>query len=96
MHGFIKLYALWTWNEVHPILCDVSRDLSNLNLLQTSWGSRPDGDIDNSERMAPRTLPAEVMENPGTNSKGLIRYAGEKPCSSKDAELNGSLVGDIL
>ncbi|KFY15786.1 hypothetical protein V491_05560 [Pseudogymnoascus sp. VKM F-3775] len=57
-HGFIKLKALWTWNE-------------------TSWGNRPDGDIDNSERMAPTAVPADVMINPMPGTQSLVRYKDE-------------------
>jgi hypothetical protein len=45
--------------------------------LQTSWGNRADGDIDNSERMTPRVIPAEVMMNPTPNTQALVRYRNE-------------------
>lgn len=63
-HGFIKIYALYTWNE-------------------TSWGSRPDGDIDDRERMSPLVVPSEVMRNPAANSSRLPRYTDEKTCESE-------------
>lgn len=44
---------------------------------QTSWGNRPDGDINDNERMTPQVLPAEVMINPKAVLKGLVRYADE-------------------
>jgi hypothetical protein len=44
---------------------------------ETSWGNRADGDIDNSERMTPRAIPAEVMMNPTPSAQALIRYKYE-------------------
>lgn len=68
LHGFIKIYALYTWNV-------------------TSWGNRPDGDINDSERMTPQVLPAEVMINPKAVLKGLIRYKDEiESDSEKETE----------
>lgn len=45
--------------------------------LQTSWGNRPDGDIDNSERMQPTAVPADVMINPMPGTQSLVRYKDE-------------------
>jgi hypothetical protein len=54
-------------------------------MLQTSWGSRPDGDINDNERMIPRVLPAaEVMINPAAYHEGLIRYRDEKRLLKKE------------
>jgi len=58
----------------------------------TSWGNRPDGDIDDSERMSPRVLPAEVMANPTASSKVLIRYTDEAPCTSEKVIVQESVV----
>ena len=45
--------------------------------MQTNWGSRPDGDVDNQERTSSVAFRAEVMRNPVKSTKTLIRYAGE-------------------
>lgn len=71
VHGFIKIYALLTWNV-------------------TSWGSRPDGDDNDNERMIPQVVPAEVMTNPSPDKKGLVRYVGEKPATHDTKEGRGS------
>lgn len=65
LHGFIKIYALFTWNV-------------------TSWGSRPDADIDDNERMTPAALPSEVMQTPSKEKKGLPRYDDEATVASDD------------
>jgi hypothetical protein len=80
-HGFIKIKALFTWNVVSRPQSLKQR--KQLNRIQTSWGSRPDGDIDDGERMTPRVLPAEVMVNPAAGSRGLIRYKDEKSYESE-------------
>lgn len=74
-HGFIKLNALYTWNEVSTATVNqLSRKLTH---VQTNWGSRPDGDVDNQERMSPVAFKAEVMNNPVRTTKTLIRYTDE-------------------
>lgn len=76
-HGFIKLNALYTWNEVSTIT--PGRLSQKLTRRQTNWGSRPDGDVDNQERMAPVPYKAEVMNNPLRSSKTIVRYNDEVP-----------------
>lgn len=60
--------------------------LLEANNLQTSWGSRPDGDTDDNERMTPQVLPAEVMRTPTPAKKRLVRYSDED-FSESDAAL---------
>jgi len=52
----------------------------------TSWGNRPDGDINDAERMTPRVLPAEVMANPTADSQVLVRYTDEAQVISEKKE----------
>jgi hypothetical protein len=63
----------------HPI-----RMLSNV--LQTSWGSRADGDTNDSQRMTPRARRSESITLPPGNHPVLIRYKDDKsytPSSEK-------------
>jgi hypothetical protein len=77
-HGIIKVIALFTWNVVSCISSNSTSDSSNQAIFQTSWGSRPDGDINDSERMTPIVVPAEVMINPAAHAESLVRYRDEK------------------
>lgn len=87
LHGFIKIIALFTWNVVSLAHRTWNMRFLDLWRVQTSWGSRPDGDINDSERMMPRALPAEVMINPSAHTQGLVRYRDEKVrISEKDQE----------
>lgn len=52
---------------------------------KTSWGSRPDGDADDNERMTPQVLPAEVMKTPSLAKKRLVRYVDEDLSESDTA-----------
>jgi len=45
----------------------------------TAWGNRPDGDVNDNERMTPQILPSEVMTNPAAKAQGLIRYNDDSP-----------------
>jgi hypothetical protein len=77
-HGFIKIIALFTWNVV-GLASDFSWYFQiNNTYTQTSWGSRPDGDINDSERMTPRVGPEEDMMTPLSRTESQIRYGDEK------------------
>lgn len=52
----------------------------------TSWGSRPDGDTNDDERMTPQVLPSEVMRTPSAEKKGLVRYQDEASSSDSESE----------
>jgi hypothetical protein len=47
-------------------------------LRMTSWGSRADGDTNDSQRMTPRTRRSESITLPPGNHPGLIRYKDDK------------------
>lgn len=70
-HGFIKIYAGLTHRMV-----SCSSALPNLSLIeiQTSWGSREDGDTNDSERMSPRNRRSESITSPPSNQPGLVLY----------------------
>lgn len=69
-HGLIKLYALITLNMV----CFPSRPTQYRRLhMQTSWGSRADGDAHDNERLATPPKPAVVLKTP-PGSTSLIRF----------------------
>ncbi len=75
-HGLIKIYALLTHRVVRQLaplsLCIPA------NHLQTSWGSREDGDTNDNERMSPRGRRSESITLPPGNHPGLIRYNDKK------------------
>jgi hypothetical protein len=77
-HGLIKLYALCTLRVVS------SGPLPGRSLLtpQTSWGSRADGDANDSHRMSPRARRSESITLPRGNHPGLIRYKDDKVFAS--------------
>jgi len=47
-------------------------------LRMTSWGSRADGDTNDSQRMTPRVRRSESITLPPGNHPGLIRYKDDK------------------
>jgi len=63
------------------IIFGLAHGLIKLNALWTwnvtCWGNRPDGDVNDNERMSPTVMPSEVMVNPAVDSKILIRYTDE-------------------
>lgn len=66
-------------------------------LRHTSWGSRADGDANDSHRMSPRARRSESITMPPGNHPGLIRYHDDKTFVSEKAidrdpgdDLNGS------
>lgn len=56
--------------------------------VQTSWGSREDGDTNDSERMSPRGRRSESITLPPGNHPGLVRYNDGKMfiCSPDEKE----------
>ncbi|KAI9648063.1 Type 2 glycosyltransferase [Ciborinia camelliae] len=48
-----------------------------LTLRMTSWGSRADGDANDSHRMSPRARRSESITLPPGNHPGLVRYKDE-------------------
>lgn len=46
--------------------------------MQTSWGSRADGDLDDNERMSPRARRSESIVLPPGNHPDLVRYNDKK------------------
>lgn len=78
-HGLIKLYALCT---LRVVSCG---PLPGVFLLtpQTSWGSRADGDANDSHRMSPRARRSESITLPPGNHPGLIRYKDDKVFASE-------------
>lgn len=44
-----------------------------INSLQTSWGSRADGDANDAQRLAPAPSPSKVLTTP-RGAKSLIRF----------------------
>jgi hypothetical protein len=75
-HGGIKLWALATLRMVGHVL-DPCLD-QFLTCTKTSWGSRADGDTNDSQRMTPRTRRSESITLPPGNHPGLIRYKDDK------------------
>src|SRR5579859_4944600 len=49
-----------------------------LTSSKTSWGSRADGDANDSHRMSPRARRSESITMPPGNHPGLIRYNDDK------------------
>lgn len=45
--------------------------------MQTSWGSRADGDANDSHRMSPRARRSDSVTSPPPNHPGLVRYKDE-------------------
>lgn len=83
LHGLIKLYALFTLRHVSRVpfpLC--LRPM--LTVFQTSWGSRADGDANDSHRMSPRARRSESITLPPGNHPGLIRYNDDKTYTSPE------------
>lgn len=84
-HGLIKIHALCTLKMVRlpsipraPLCC-----LYNLlTRMQTSWGSRADGDRDDSVRLTRRPKRSMSLTTP-PGKVDLIRYKDEKPASEK-------------
>lgn len=52
--------------------------MNKTNLSQTSWGSRADGDTNDSHRMSPRARRSESITTPPASHPGLIRYNDDK------------------
>ena len=75
-HGLIKLWALCTLRMV----CTSTFIATNAHAdsLQTSWGSRPDGDANDSHRMSPRARRSESITLPPGHHPTLLRYKDEK------------------
>jgi hypothetical protein len=85
-HGGIKLWAFATLRMVRHVntFC-----FSFLTCSKTSWGSRADGDTNDSQRMTPRTRRSESITLPPGNHPVLIRYNGDKsyiPPSEKSVD----------
>lgn len=55
-----------------------------LTVFQTSWGSRADGDANDSHRMSPRARRSESITLPPGNHPGLIRYNDDKTYTSPE------------
>ncbi|TVY75845.1 hypothetical protein LSUE1_G007732 [Lachnellula suecica] len=53
-------------------------------LRHTSWGSRADGDANDSHRMSPRARRSESITLPPGNHPGLIRYNDDKSYTSSE------------
>lgn len=91
--------TLWVLPQFHQNICwnytQYSKSTQILftvtisNSVQTSWGSREDGDTNDNERMSPRGRRSESITMPPGNHPGLIRYNDEKTfvrSSSTDAK----------
>jgi hypothetical protein len=76
-HGFIKLYALLTLNMVRNYY--LTNLTTPLMQIQTSWGSRPDGDLDDSLRMSPRTRPSDIIMTPRARPDDLEQVIRRTP-----------------
>ncbi|KAI6708825.1 hypothetical protein PZA11_005887 [Diplocarpon coronariae] len=84
----IKLISLWIRNPADIIYWPLSIVFGYLHTFikiyalcthnTTSWGSREDGDTNDSERMSPRGRRSESITSPPGNHPGLIRYNDEK------------------
>ncbi len=74
-HGFIKMWAAVTLRMVCHVVFQF-RPLSNVS--QTSWGSRADGDTNDSQRMTPRARRSESITLPPGNHPCLVRYKDDK------------------
>lgn len=57
-----------------------------LTLQVTSWGSRADGDANDSHRMSPRARRSESITLPPGNHPGLIRYNDDRAFTSEKDE----------
>lgn len=74
---------------------------AGLTLRMTSWGSRADGDANDSHRMSPRARRSESITLPPGNQPGLIRYnddvvlATEKLINTESSEDTESDSGSI-
>ncbi|TVY44943.1 Hyaluronan synthase [Lachnellula occidentalis] len=55
-----------------------------ITLRHTSWGSRADGDANDSHRMSPRARRSESITMPPGNHPGLIRYNDDKAYPSPE------------
>ncbi|RQM05194.1 hypothetical protein DH86_00004022 [Scytalidium sp. 3C] len=60
-------------------------------LRVTSWGSRADGDANDSLRMHPRPRRSESITTPPGNHPGLVRYMDEKAFLSEKKPANGEV-----
>ncbi|PQE03187.1 glycosyltransferase family 2 protein [Rutstroemia sp. NJR-2017a BBW] len=61
-----------------------------LTLRMTSWGSRADGDANDSHRMSPRARRSESTTNPPGDYPGLIRYKDEVAVAADDSDVDGA------
>lgn len=57
--------------------------------MQTSWGSRADGDANDDVRLTPRPKRATSLKTP-PNGHDLIRYRPERHFSEKNGEKESS------
>ena len=74
-HGLIKIYALLTLNMVSQQIYSYSTCYLEkyANITKTSWGSRPDGDANDEQRLAPTPQKSIVLKTP-PGRESLIRY----------------------
>jgi hypothetical protein len=80
-HGLIKLYALFTLKIVSVSLSRSCRPppLPELTLcIQTSWGSRADGDEHNNFRLQERPKRSLSMTTPQGPQLELIRFSAKR------------------
>lgn len=70
-----------------------------INVTQTSWGSRADGDTNDSQRMTPRARRSESITLPPGNHPGLIRYKDDKTFTPREksdvTDCNGTSESDL-
>ncbi|KAG0651682.1 hypothetical protein D0Z07_1981 [Hyphodiscus hymeniophilus] len=85
-HGLIKLYAAATLNMVSVTCCSRLQHLKANPSLQTSWGSRADGDADDEHRMSRRARRSESITLPRGNHPGLPRFIDDKTIHDEVSE----------
>lgn len=78
LHGLIKVYALLTLNMVSEVQRIFAvRGLDPLTETQTSWGSRPDGDDNDSSRLVPLPGKAESSAVEKCESNRIAPYSDD-------------------
>jgi len=101
---FVKLIGLFVREPLDLIFLPVSvlfgyfhgfiKLYALFTLRHTSWGSRADGDANDSHRMSPRARRSESITLPPGNHPGLIRYNDDKTYTSPEKREPSEKGGD--